>query len=103
LQRVVDALASEYGWTRDQVLELYPGEVKVFMCIISGRKATETLTRLACADWPHLKKRARNCIHRELREAESEARVYPTLRSSPEVEARKRTIRSRVEGRKSRG
>ena len=59
LQRIIDRLACEYGWSKEQIFNLYPKEVEMLIAIANERRAQEDDIRIynmavsACV--PHMK------------------------------------------------
>ncbi len=59
LQVVIDTLASEYGWTKDAIFDLYPQEIEILLATARKRRAQESdlaqyqMAISACV--PHMK------------------------------------------------
>lgn len=70
LQHIIDTLGSEYGWTKPEIFELYPGEINILMRRISIRRSEEerrnllNLSRAALV--PYMKKDGRTKWFEEL-------------------------------------
>jgi hypothetical protein len=56
LEAVIDSLSSEYGWTKDYILErIYPEESLVYLDKIDSRRRNDYLMQLAIVTNPALK------------------------------------------------
>lgn len=67
----MDNLASEYGWTKDYILDyMYPSEVQSLVGIIQNRKRQNALLKLAITHNPYAKDP--NILFRELKQGAEE-------------------------------
>lgn len=45
LQIIIDSLASEYGWTKEEIFVMYPKEVEILIARIRARRETQEDTQ----------------------------------------------------------
>ena len=53
LQQTIARLARFYGWTKDEILNLYPDEVEDYLNFEHTLKARETLDHITATSFPH--------------------------------------------------
>lgn len=56
MEGIIDLFASEYHWSKGQILNLYPGEIFVYIESIRRRKLNDLMVQLAVVQNPHTKK-----------------------------------------------
>lgn len=60
MQQIINTFASEYGWSKEQILDLYPAEIELLTKEMAEKKDIEhrqlTLTIASAASVPHMKR-----------------------------------------------
>jgi len=81
LQSIVDALASNYHWSKNDILDtVYLDEAIEYIDMIKRRKLQESLMQLAIISNPHVKepKTLQNYIQNELKKLEKSGMIEST-------------------------